>query len=212
MHYGRDGKSSDVITTNFFLSPHGRLDPQAELSATIKAYFLPWGEDANQHARCRFPARYFWLAKQITLPDYRLHEPRCQRLAQWALFDRVQSISVLQVSGYFGNPASMFGHALIKFNTNSPDDKEGFFDLSLNFGALVPENEATLVYVVRGLFGGYKAGFSDKYFYTQDLVYSRTEFRDIWEYEHLFQTMLEPCLYCMCRRSSPMKTSMPIIF
>lgn len=183
LHYGRDGKSSDVITTKFFLSPHGRHDPQAELSATIKAYFLPWGEDANQHARCRFPARYFWLAKQITLPDYRLHEPRCQRLAQWALFDRVQSISVLQVSGYFGNPASMFGHALIKFNTNSPDDKEGFFDLSLNFGALVPENEATLVYVVRGLFGGYKAGFSDKYFYTQDLVYSRTEFRDIWEYE-----------------------------
>lgn len=183
LHYGRHGEGSDILTNKFFLSPTGNVDPQAELSATLKAYSLPWGEDTNQHARCRFPARYYWLASQIPLPNFRLHEPRCQRLTRWALFDRVQSISVLQVSGYFGNPASTFGHALLKFNTGSSDDKEGFFDLSLNFGALVPENEVTLVYVIRGLFGGYKAGFSDKYFYTQDLVYSRTEFRDIWEYK-----------------------------
>lgn len=183
LHYDRNGESSEVLSQNFFLSPRGKSDPQAELSATLDAYFLPWGADADQHARCRFPARYFWLASQLPLPDYKLHEPRCQRLSRWALFDRVQSISVLQVSGYFGNPASTFGHALLKFNTGSSDDKEGFFDLSLNFGALVPENEVTLVYVIRGLFGGYKAGFSDKYFYTQDLVYSRTEFRDIWEYK-----------------------------
>lgn len=94
----------------------------------------------------------------------------------------MQSVSLLLVSGYFGNPASTFGHALIKLNTNSIDDQSGFFDLTLNYGALVPENENTLFYVVRGLFGGYEAGFSDKYFYTQDLVYSHTEFRDFWDY------------------------------
>ncbi|MCI5142027.1 MAG: DUF4105 domain-containing protein [Candidatus Electrothrix sp. ATG1] len=38
-------------------------------------------------------------------------------------------------------------------------------------------------YIVNGIAGGYQAGFSDRYFYTQDLVYSRTEFRDIWDYE-----------------------------
>jgi hypothetical protein len=48
---------------------------------------------------------------------------------------------------------------------------------------MIPENENAFLYVVRGLFGGYKAGFSDKYFYTEDLVYSRAEFRDIWDYK-----------------------------
>ncbi|OAD19577.1 hypothetical protein THIOM_004778 [Candidatus Thiomargarita nelsonii] len=82
-----------------------------------------------------------------------------------------------------GNPASTFGHALLKLNTDSTDDQFGLFDLTLNYGALVPENENTLVYVVRGLGGGYEAGFSDKYFYTQDMVYSHTEQRDMWEYK-----------------------------
>lgn len=103
-------------------------------------------------------------------------------MSRWALLDRVKSVSLLLVSGYLGNPASSFGHALLKLNTDSPEDDYGLFDLTLNYGALIPENENAVRYILRGLFGGYEAGFSDRYFYTQDLVYSRTEFRDIWEY------------------------------
>ncbi len=182
LHYERGSKQSTVLTDSFFLSPEGKTDPRAELIAMIKAYFAPWDENVNEHARCRFPARYFWLSQHLSLPGYHLREPKCQKLEKWALFDTVKSISLLLVSGYFGNPASTFGHALLKFNTESTDDQYGLFDLTLNYGALVPENENVLRYVQRGVFGGYKAGFSDKYFYTQDLVYSRTEFRDIWEY------------------------------
>ena len=182
LHYERDSKQSVVLTDSFFLSPDGKSDPNAELTATINAYFAPWDENANEHARCRFPARYFWLSQQLHLPDYNLRESKCERLENWALFDSVNSISLLLVSGYFGNPASTFGHAFLKLNTDSTDDKSGLFDLTLGYGALVPENEYILRYVVRGLLGGYEAGFSDKYFYTQDLVYSRTEFRDIWDY------------------------------
>jgi hypothetical protein len=181
LHYERGSKRSTVLTDNFFLSPEGKTNPHAELLATIKAYFAPWGENVNEHARCRFPARYFWLSQQLSLPGYNLRDPKCQKLEKWALFDTVKSVSLFLVSGYFGNPASTFGHALIKFNTESPDD-HGLFDLTLNYGAMVPKNENVLRYVVQGLFGGYEAGFSDKYFYTQDLVYSRTEFRDIWDY------------------------------
>lgn len=171
-----------VLSEDFFLSPQGRSDPRAELIATIRAYFTPWGENANEHARCRFPARYFWLSQQLSLPGYNLRETGCQRLEKWAQFDSVKSISVLLVSGYLGNPASTFGHAILKLNTDSSDDQSGLFDLTLNYGATVPENENALLYIARGLFGGYKAGFSDKYYYTKDLVYSRTEFRDIWDY------------------------------
>ena len=38
-------------------------------------------------------------------------------------------------------------------------------------------------YIVKGLSGFYEAGFSDKYFYNQDLTYTDTEFRDMWEYK-----------------------------
>ncbi|MEL7312859.1 MAG: DUF4105 domain-containing protein, partial [Pseudomonadota bacterium] len=39
------------------------------------------------------------------------------------------------------------------------------------------------VYVIRGLFGGYFAGFSDSTFFAHDQTYSRIEFRDRWEYD-----------------------------
>lgn len=182
LHYEGNAKTSVVLTDDFFLSPDGKRNSAAELTATIEAYFSPWGKDTNAHARCRFPARYFWLSKQLALPDYNLREEKCQSLENWALFNSVKSVSLLLVSGYFGNPASTFGHSLLKLNTDSADDRSGLFDLTLSYGALVPENENAFRYVLRGLFGGYQAGFSDKYFYTQDLVYSRTEFRDIWEY------------------------------
>lgn len=182
LHYERNGKQSAVLTDSYFLSPNGRSDPKAELAATINAYFIPWSDNCNEHARCRFPARYYWLSRQLSLPDYNLREARCQDLQKWALFDTVKSISVLLVSGYLGNPASTFGHSLLRLNTDSTDDQTGLFDSTLNYGALIPENENALFYVARGLFGGYKAGFSDKYFYTQDLAYSGTEFRDMWDY------------------------------
>ena len=182
LHYERNGKQSVVLTDSFFLSPNGRSDPKAELVATINAYFTPWGDNCNEDARCRFPARYYWLSQYLSLPNYNLREPRCQRLEKWALFDTVKSISAILVSGYLGNPASTFGHGFLKLNTDSTDDETGLFDLTLSYGAMVPEKENPLLYVARGLFGGYRAGFSDKYFYTQDLVYSGTEFRDMWDY------------------------------
>lgn len=182
LHYEKGDRQSAVLADEFFLSPEGRTDPKAELAATIRGYFGPWGKNGEEHPRCRFPARYFWLSQHLPLPDYNLREPACAKFERLALLDSVQSVSLLLVSGYFGNPASTFGHALLKLNTDSDNDLHDLFDLTLNYGAMVPENEPVWRYVVRGLFGGYQAGFSDRYFYTQDLVYSRTEFRDIWDY------------------------------
>ncbi len=183
LHFERGENMSAMLTDTFFLAQTGRHDPKAELTATINAYFAPWEQDGNDHARCRFPARYFWLSKHLPLPAYTVQEPRCLNFKRWGLLDTVQSISLLLVSGYLGNPASTFGHALLKFNTDAPHDSSGLFDLTLNYGALVPENENSLRYVIHGLFGGYEAGFSDRYFHTHDHVYSRREFRDMWNYK-----------------------------
>jgi len=183
LHYEKREKNSVVISNDFFLASNGKNNPESELTETIKAYFLPWGKNPDTHPRCRFPARYYWLSQQLNLPDYKLPEEKCQRLKKWALFKEVKSVSLILISSYLGNPASTFGHSILKLNTDAVDDPLGFFDLSVNYGAMVPENENTLLYVLRGLFGGYKAGFSDKYFYTEDLTYSHTEQRDMWNYK-----------------------------
>jgi len=182
LHYEFNDDHSAIISDDFFISPLGREDPEKELQAIIRAYFEPWENDNVEHPRCVFPARYYWLSQHLNLPDYRLREERCQKLENWALFDKVNSISLLLVSGYLGNPASTFGHGLLKFNMDYEDVAKGLFDVTLNYGALIPENESTLRYIIRGIFGGYESGFTDRYYYTKDLVYTRTEYRDIWDY------------------------------
>ena len=183
IHYDSKKKQSVVLTESFFLSANGKICPKSELVATIKAYFAPKSNNSDESACCRFPARYYWLSSKLSSFNYDLNKINCKRLKEWGLYNSVKSISLFLVSGYFGNPASTFGHALIKLNSESKEDEFCLFDSTLNYGAMVPDNENAFLYVARGLFGGYKAGFSDKYFYTEDLVYSRSEFRDIWDYK-----------------------------
>jgi hypothetical protein len=178
---------SEILSPEFFLATEAPGDPLAELHAALAAYAQPWPADPQQHARCRFPARFFWLSQHLVLPGYALREPRCSGLERWAQFDRLRSASLLLVSGYFGNPASTFGHALLRLNTGEPGRDGTLLDLGFNFGALIPPDEAMPLYIYRGLSGAYQAGFSDKYFYTHDQVYSRTELRDMWDYELALQ-------------------------
>ncbi len=185
LHFTEEAGQSEVLSEDFFLSPEGKKDPEAELRAALAAYAAPWPADGNSHARCRFPARYHWLAQQISLPGYTPAPPQCAAFNRWSLPDKTRSVSLFLVSSYLGNPASVFGHSLLKLNTGADDDQAGLFDLTVSYGALVPQDEPVALYILRGLGGGYQAGFSDRYFYTQDVVYSRTEFRDIWDYELL---------------------------
>ena len=179
---------SDVITPEFFLTHKNTQDitPKTELYATLQAFYQPIteNEDPNAHPQCLFPARFYWLKQKLPLPQENLPNVQCPRLQQWAKFSSLDSVSLIMVSGYFGNPASTFGHLMVKLNNSEYKASSGdLLDQSINYGAKVPENEATPVYIMKGIFGGYLSSFSDKKFYTQDLAYSKHEFRDMWEYE-----------------------------
>ena len=176
------GGASQVLSPDFFLSARGRDDAAAELDATLAALLSPF-EDEDRDARCRFPARRQWLGEQLGVREWLQPEPRCTRLLQWLDFSRLRRVSVSLVSGYFGNPASAFGHALLRFETERQPGDGALGDLTLNFGALVPAQENMLRYVAKGLAGGYDAGFSDKDYAEHDQVYVRGENRDIWHYE-----------------------------
>lgn len=180
--YYHDGVS-EIESKEFFLSSNGKTDPKAELIATINAYDANATYLSDDAPTCKYPARYMFLSQYVKFPNHVSIDSRCKRLSNWEAPKETKSISLMLVSGYLGNPASTFGHAFMRLNSDDNTTISELFDLSINYGALVPENEATLLYVMRGLFGGYQAGFSDKYFYTEDLVYSHNEFRDIWNYQ-----------------------------
>lgn len=177
---GDSAEQSEVLDDDFFLADRGRESSYDELVATLEAILEDDSADPNQRVGCRFPARRLFLNTRLGLG---LPEIDCPRLAGWIKADQLDSVSLMMISGYFGNPASTFGHVLLKVNNGSVPDGYTLLDLGINFGAVVPENENTLVYVVRGLLGGYQAGFSDQDYYRADLTYTRTEFRDMWEYK-----------------------------
>lgn len=176
LHY-QDGKSL-VLNDDFFLSPEGKTNLNAEILALKESYYLPESLGDN-HPRCKFPDRYFWLSKQTQLIDYEVIPKFCNKLTEWHQEQETTSISALLIGGYFSNPASVFGHNLLKLNTK----EKSLFDESINFGANIPPNENSIVYIFKGLFGGYKAKFNNREFYARDLVYAKNELRDIWEYE-----------------------------
>ncbi len=171
--------SSTILDGDFFLSENGSTSPRDELRSLVDRFDDPWKGDYSSHPRCMFPARYFWLSQKLNAPSIGEIPGQCTRLLSWPLFRSAKSVSLVFVDGYLGNPASVFGHVFLKINT---DSKDSLFDQSVNYGAAIPPNESSFTYIIKGLFGGYLAGFSDRYFYVQDMTYSNTEFRDMWQY------------------------------
>lgn len=168
---------SEINDSKFFLSEQGNINPKEELLATLNNYSSI--EVNNDSAVCKFPARYLFLSNFVDFKDYKMINSNCSSLKNWEFLNKTESISIMLVSGYISNPASTFGHSFIKLNTKNND----LFSASINYGAMVPENENMVKYILKGLSGFYQAGFSDKYFYNQDLTYTDTEFRDMWEYK-----------------------------
>ena len=143
---------SDVESSGFFLSAKGKTDPQAELKATIKALLAPAGDDPNQHARCKFIARFNWLQSKLDFPE--LPKQACPLFERWANLGEASGISIVFVSAYLKNPASIFGHLLIKFNSTNSLFGHSLLRPTLNYGAKITPGDNPFMYALNGLFGG----------------------------------------------------------
>src|SRR5512147_168299 len=84
------GWESEVDGPGFFLSPRGKVDPQAELEATVLGFFAPPPADpALQHPQWQFPARLACAVERLGLDPARLPPRECPRLAEW--WERTQA-------------------------------------------------------------------------------------------------------------------------
>ncbi len=164
--------SSEVTSPSFFLAINGQTDPEAELKATIEAF------TKTPTTQCRFPARKLWL--NSVMPNVLFPVANCPEYQQYIQAFTVDSVSVVYASGYLGNPASMYGHVLLKFNASG---KTELLDNTFSYGAMVPDSDNKLVYIYKGITGGYQGHFANQKYHHQNLAYNETELRDLWEYE-----------------------------
>lgn len=175
-------RSSDIVTSEFFLSELGRSDPRDELIETLRALFAKPSISDDEHAICNFPARKRWLKNILSIPDEHFPSVTCDRYSNWIESD-VDSVSLIFATGFMSNPASFYGHMLFKFDSKKAGLRTELEDSAINFGAVIPENENMLMYIGKGLVGGYLSSFSTKEYYNFQHLYGNNDLRDIWHYE-----------------------------
>lgn len=174
-------QKSEIISQSFFIAENGRFNSESELNLTIENYFKPITND-DDHPQCKYPARYHWLKQQLTWPE-NAPKANCNAFKQWSNINKLDDIELVFVSGYFGNPASFFGHLIIKLHAPELTKNNALLDQTIDFGAIVPDNENSIRYIWKGLTGGYKSTFSDQHFFAINHMYSEKDLRDQWSYK-----------------------------
>ncbi|MDH5518012.1 MAG: DUF4105 domain-containing protein [Gammaproteobacteria bacterium] len=187
LHYksepgSQSGLRSEIISAGFFLAADGRDNPKSELIASLKGFYQPSGDNLDLHPQCQFVARFKWLEKTLGWGAVKPPAINCEKFNAYSNNNTIESISLVFATGYLGNPASYYGHILLKLNSNRSAQGSDLLDQSVNFGAIVPDNENQIAYIAKGLFGGYESVFSHEKFYRNNHIYVENEMRDMWEY------------------------------
>jgi hypothetical protein len=184
LHYksGLSGTESLVDDPKFFLSPDGRHDPSAELDAAIDGLFAN-GEEEQSIPRCRFPARYEWLIRRLTVDLTRLPEISCPTLEEHRKRIDAKSASLIFASDHMNAPASMFGHTFLRFDSSY---ESPLLSYAVNYAAQIDRKDNGLVYAIKGIFGFYPGYFSILPYYEKVKEYGNMDQRDLWEYRLIF--------------------------
>src|SRR3990172_3666737 len=167
----------------FFNAPDGKTDAAAELESPLAVFFSAAGEtDKAQNPQCRFIARYHWLKKELHFDPARLREQSCKRFDQWHASLDPHEITLVFPAAYLNNPASMYGHTLLRIDGKGQDEQTRLLAYAISYAAGTDETSG-LIFAVRGLFGGYPGVFAIMPYYLKVREYSDIENRDVWEYQ-----------------------------
>lgn len=178
-HYKRSllyNYKSIIVNDDFFIAKNGRHNPKEELIETIKSFYYTDKLDDN-HSICRYPARLELLNKYLNFEN--LPKPNCKEYKEFFNEVNPDSLSIIFPTSYMNNPASMFGHTLIKINGK---DKTSLNSIIINYGADTNGEISGIIFAFRGVFGLYYGFFSATPYYRMVNIYNNTENRDIWEY------------------------------
>ncbi len=170
-----------VDDEKFFLSENGKYSSKDELEATILALFDDniSKDNDNLHPVCVFKGRLEWIVERFNVDRDKLPQKACTDYDEFREKLSPTSVTVIFPFMYLKNPASMFGHTMIRINNKNNDPLTSY---SVAFAASMG-NDNVLKYITLGLFGGYFGYFIVKEYYKTIFEYGNMENRDIWEYD-----------------------------
>ncbi len=176
------GVTSQQDDPGFFLAQDGKADPEAELFATLRAFFSEaLVARSKQPAQCAFVARYAWLKEELQFDLARLPPQRCERFEKWLNEFNADGISLIFPAGFMNNPSSMFGHTFLRVDQKGQTDQTRILAYTINYAAELPSDVGP-EYAIKGIFGGYQGLFTTIPYYLKVQEYRDLENRDIWEY------------------------------
>jgi hypothetical protein len=179
LHYRPQGdkRKSIIDDPRFFLTPNGKTDPAAELTATISGFFAP-ASAGDEHPRCRFPARFEWLQQELKITADHLPKPVCGKLDESLKAVDPRSAVLVFPAAHNNGPASMFGHTLLRIGSSYQNE---LLSYAVNYAAHSNDTNGIL-FAFKGLFGFYPGQFSILPYYDKVKEYNDLEHRDVWEY------------------------------
>ncbi|MDM8567359.1 DUF4105 domain-containing protein [Candidatus Halobeggiatoa sp. HSG11] len=183
LHYQltSNGFISEVDDLKFFNAKTGKTDPQAELTATLQAFFTPKLPN-QQHPQCRFIARYQWLKQQLNFDDQKLPPQPCPKFDDWLKRLQPAGLTLIFPAAFLNGPSSAFGHTLLRIDQVGQTPATKILAQALNYAAKT-DGSSHFLYAIKGIFGGYSGQFSMLPYYKKVTEYGDMENRDIWEYQ-----------------------------
>lgn len=177
------GVTSEIDGAEFFFASTGKTNPNAELEATLRAFFFnkKIGKD-KLVSQCAFPARYKWLNSQLEFDTRFMPLQKCEPVDLWLERVNAESVSLIFSSYYFTNPVSMFGHTLLRINS-AEEARSSLLDSAINYAAIIDDADDFFVYAWNGLTGNFEGRFSVFPYYEIVKRYNDLENRDLWEYQ-----------------------------
>lgn len=179
LHYkpALGGALKGDATEGLYLSPRGRVDPRAELLASVDALFDPVVDAEGETAACRLPARSAWLRERLGLGP----GPACPRFEEWRRLLDARSVTLVFASSYINNPSSMFGHTFLRLERAGVGEEERLRDNTLNFAGETGDDNGVF-FAVKGLLGFYPGRYTAVPYFLKAAEYGHIESRDLWEY------------------------------
>ncbi len=173
------GFKSELEGKEFFFAADGKTNPQAELKASAAAFHTtkPVGR-FKLHPQCAFPERFRFFREVLNISYQTVPCPKFQEFLDG--FHNPTGVTLVFSSAYPNNPASMFGHTFLKFESTR---KSNLLHTGVNFAAYTPPGANMLAFMYKGVFGGYPGMWSMEPYFQKVNEYINAESRDIWEYE-----------------------------
>lgn len=178
LHYGKRKNGhrdrSYIDDPAFFFSADGQRNPYSEMLASRQALAI------NPALRCRFVARAAWLQEQGLL---NVSGTQCEDYEQWRSQINAGAVALVFAASYLNSPSSMYGHTFLRIDPQGYRAESALLSHAINYAAVVPPNDGSLLFAWRGMTGGYQGLFTLQPYVEKLQEYSRLENRDIWEYE-----------------------------